>query len=248
MRSTVKPLKVLLEETQWVQGLPTAARERIFQDAYETYFSAGDVVAQRGEPADSWIGVAEGLLKISAVHRSGKVVMFTGIPEGSWVGEGTVIKRELRRYDIVAMRAGRALHIPASTFRWVLDTSIEFSHIMIARLNERLAQYIGMVEIDRLNDPVARVARAIATLYNPVLYPHMGAVLAMSQTELSELIGMSRQSIGAALKVLEADGLVSTEYGGVMVRKLPALASYQERDRQSTLHVSLPARATGRPR
>ncbi|MDR6860388.1 CRP-like cAMP-binding protein [Variovorax guangxiensis] len=140
------------------------------------------------------MGVAEGLLKISAVYRTGKVVMFTAIPAGSWVGEGSVIKRELRRYDVIVMRPRRAIFLPGSTFRWLMDTSPEFNHILIEHLNERLAQCIAMVEIDRLTDPVARVARAIGTLYNPVLYPELSPLLTMSHTELGELIGMSRQS------------------------------------------------------
>ena len=228
--SPAKSVRQLLEEAAWVQALPTNARERVLLDTHEQTFRAGDLVAHRGEPASSWIGVADGLLKISAVHRSGKVVMFTGVPEGSWIGEGSVLKREPRRYDILAVRPSRILHLPGSTMRWLLDTCIEFNHLIIARLNERLGQYIGMVEIDRLGDPVARVARAIGTLYNPLLYPHMNALLSLSQSELGELIGMSRHSIAAALKQLESEGLISTEYGGVLIRKLSALVAYQERD------------------
>jgi CRP-like cAMP-binding protein len=146
------------------------------------------------------------------------------------VGEGSVTKRELRRYDIVAMRRSRVIHVPASTFRWLLDTSFEFNHLIISRLNERLAQYIGMVEIDRITDPVARIARAIATLFNPVLYPRMGPLLELSQAELGELVGLSRTTINAALKQLEAEGYVSTEYGGLMVRDVAGLQNYQERN------------------
>jgi len=98
--------------------------------------------------------------------------MLSGIPEGSWVGEGSVIKRELRRYDVIAMRPSRVIHLPGSTVRWLLDTSIEFNQIIVSRLNERLATYIAMFDIDRLNDPVARVARALALMFNPVLHPH----------------------------------------------------------------------------
>jgi len=156
--------------------------------------------------------------------------MFTEVPEGSWIGEGSVIKREPRRYDVLAMRPSRILLLPGTTMRWLLDTCIEFNHLIIARLNERLAQYIGMVEIDRLSDPVARVARAIGTLYNPLLYPHMNALLSLSQSELGELISLSRHSVSSALKQLESEGLIATEYGGVLVRKLSALAAYQERD------------------
>lgn len=87
----------------WLRNLPESARARVAADAYEMAYPAGATVVRKGEPANSWIGVVEGLLKVSAVYRSGKVVMFTGIPDGGWIGEGAVIKRELRKYDIVAM-------------------------------------------------------------------------------------------------------------------------------------------------
>ncbi|WP_295857352.1 Crp/Fnr family transcriptional regulator [uncultured Xylophilus sp.] len=222
------PARKFLNESSWVAELSEDARERVFSDVREQIVEAGGIVASKGNSAASWIGVAEGLLKISSVYRTGKVVMFSGIPEGSWVGEGSVVKRELRRYDIVAMRLSRVLHLPASTFRFLLDTSIEFNHAIISRLNERLAQYIGMMEIDRLSDPIARVARTIATLYNPVLNPHMSPILPLSQTELGELIGMSRQSVSAALKQLEDKGLLKAGYGGLIVLKLQSLANYQE--------------------
>ena len=221
-------LKKLLGRVNWLCNLPEPARARVMADAYEMVYSAGATVVRKGERSNSWIGVAEGLLKVSAVYRSGKVVMFTGIPDGGWIGEGAVIKRELRKYDIVAVRESRVIHIPAPTFRWLLDTSIEFNHFIIAHLNERLGQYIGMVETDRLNDPVARLARAIASLFNPVLYPGTHALLTVSQSELGELAGLSRQTTNAAIKQLEAAGLLSAEYGGVLVKSVEALRSYVE--------------------
>jgi len=229
--TTTKTLRDVLGELHWLKELPSGPKERVYADAYEESFNAGEVVARRGDTASTWIGCAEGLLKISAVQRSGKVVMLSGIPEGSWVGEGSVIKRELRRCDVIAMRRSRVIHLPASTVRWLLDTSIEFNQIIVARLNERLATYIAMFDIDRLNDPVARVARALALMFNPVLHPHMGSFINLSQTELGELIGLSRQSIGAALKQLESEGLLSSAYGGVLVKRLSALREYEERER-----------------
>jgi CRP-like cAMP-binding protein len=230
MKGSTKPLREVLEETHWLRQLPASAKQRVYQDACEVCFSAGDAVVRKGDPARSWLGVAEGLLKVSTVHRSGKVVMFSPLLEGSWAGEGTVFKRERFHYDIVAMRPSRVIHLPSATFRWLLDTSIEFNHIIIARLNERLGTFMAMTEIDRLTDPVARVAQAIATMHNPVLHPSMGPLLTLSQTELGELIGMSRQSISSALKRLESEGLIAMEYGGVVVRSLTSLANYQEGD------------------
>ena len=234
MRTASKSLQALLEAADWLQMLPEGSRQRVISEAKEGRYAAGDFVARKGELAGTWIGVAEGLLKISAVYRTGKVVMFTGIPAGSWVGEGSVIKRELRRYDIIAMRPSRIIHVPGSTFRWLLDTSFEFNHHVISRLNERLAQYIGMMEIDRISDPVARIARAIATLFNPILYAGIGRVLEMSQGELGELVGLSRGTVNQALKRLEAEGYISTEYGGVFVKNLAGLRNYEEGDKPNS--------------
>lgn len=219
-----------LRGTPWVQAVPQSARQRVLEDVYEVRYAAGDVVARKSEPAQSWIGVMEGLLKLSDVHRSGKPIMFTGVPVGDWIGEGTILKRELRRYDIVAVSATRTANLPASTFRWLLDTCIEFNHIVMARLNERLAQFIGTMEIDRMDDPVARVARAIGTLYNPILSPQLDPLLMLSQTELGELIGVSRQTVSSALKRLQQEGLVSVRYGHTMVLKPHLLQHYEERD------------------
>jgi CRP/FNR family transcriptional regulator, cyclic AMP receptor protein len=226
-RRQSESLEQILLGVNWLQKLPQSARERVAADAYVMEYAAGATV-RKGEPASSWIGVAQGLLKVSAVYRSGKVVMFTGIPDGGWIGEGAVIKRELRKYDIVAVRHSRVIHIPSPTFRWLLDTSIEFNQFIIAHLNERLGQYIGMVETDRLTDSVARLARAIASLFNPVLYPGTQALLTVSQAELGELAGLSRQTTNAAIKKLEGDGFLNAEYGGILVKDVEALRSYVE--------------------
>jgi CRP-like cAMP-binding protein len=227
---TGKPLKDVVAEFDWMRELPASARDLVLSNAYETHYTHGDHVFRTGDPAHSWIGVAEGLLKVSLVHRTGKIVMFTAIPVGSWMGEGSVVRRGVFRFDVIAMRDSRVVYLPGATFRRLLDESIEFNHIIISHLNERLAQYIAMMEIDRMTDPVARCARAISTLYNPVLYPQMAALLELSQSELGEMIGMSRQSIAAACKTLQNEGLIAAEYGRLTIRNLSALASYQERD------------------
>lgn len=231
IKRSPKSLRSILEETTWFKALPGTLQEQVASNSYECHYCEGEVVARIGDVASAWIGVAEGLLKIITVHRTGRVVMLTGVPAGGWVGEGSVLKRVERQYDIVAMRNSRVIFLPGPIFRCLLDTSIEFNHIIIERLNERLAQFIKMVDIDRLNDPIARVARSIASLYNPVLYPDMSNFIQLSHSELGELIGMSRQSVGAALKTLEAEGLIAAVYGGVVVKELGLLSEYREREK-----------------
>ena len=91
------------------------------------------------------------------------------------------------------------------------------------QLNERLGQFIAALEIDRLNDPDARVARNLAALFNPVLFPSVGEVLRITQQELAYLVGLSRQRVNQALATLQAQGVIRIEYGGVRVLDLGRL-------------------------
>lgn len=222
-----------LLEVPWVADLPQAVRDWVTENSYHTYHSKGGYVVRVGDPSRSWIYVAEGLLKVSALDSGDRVIMFTGVSHGGWIGEGAVIKREPRRYDINAMRDTYLVHVPSATVRWLLDTSLKFNHSMMAQLNERLSQYISMVEIDRMQDPVAKVARSLALLFNPILYPKMGAAVSFTQQEIGELVGLSRQSVSAALKKIQAEGHITTEYNVVIVKDVQALRLYSDGYRKS---------------
>ena len=79
-----------------------------------------------------------------------------------------------------------------------MDTSIAFNRFLLTQLNERLGQFIGMVEYERLLEPDARVARCLAELFNPYLYPGNRAELEISQEEIGYLSGVSRQRVNQA--------------------------------------------------
>jgi DNA-binding FadR family transcriptional regulator len=68
-----------------------------------------------------------------------------------------------------------------------------------------------------------RVARNLAALFNPVLFPGVGELLRITQQELAYLIGLSRQRVNEALRTLQAQGAIRVEYGGLRVIDLAAL-------------------------
>ena len=88
-----------------------------------------------------------------------------------------------------------------------------------------MAQFIGKAEYDRLLDPDARVARCLAELFNPLLYPGMGMRLAITRKR-SAIWRASRQRANQALRKLEEAGLLSVEYGAVRVLDLDGLKQY----------------------
>jgi len=210
----------------WFRVLNDEQRSRVERDVAVQPVPAGTIIERKGELAQVWIGVLAGLVKVSVGNAEGKVASLTGVPAGGWIGEGSLLKREVRKYDVVALRDSVVARLPAATFDWLLDTSIPFNRYLLHQLNERVAQFIGKAEYDRLLDPDARVARCLAELFNPLLYPGMGMRLAITQEEVGYLARVSRQRANQALGKLEEAGLLKVEYGAVRVLDLEGLKGY----------------------
>ncbi len=211
----------------WLATLADEEREEAVDDLRVVSVEPGEYVCRIGRPVTFWFGVIEGLLKISNDSDLGIPITFTGMPPGGWFGEGTVLKRETYRYNTQALRRSLVAGISAETFHWLLGRSIGFNHFVMTQLNERLGQFIAAREIDRLNRPDERVARSLASLFHPLLYPGVGGVLRITQQELAYLIGLSRQRVNEALKVLTAGGLIAVEYGGLRVCDLDGLRRFR---------------------
>jgi CRP-like cAMP-binding protein len=184
---------------------------------------AGDFICRTGRPVTYWFGAIDGLLKMSSDNAEGQTMTFTGVPPGGWFGEGTALKREIYRYNIQALRKSLVAGLHVDTFHWLLDHSISFNRFVMNQLNERLGQFIAAREIDRMTNSNIRVARSLAALFNPVLYPGLGSVLRITQQELAYLVGLSRQRVNEALTTLTQQGAVKVEYGGLRVIDLHAL-------------------------
>lgn len=210
----------------WFRVLDGEQQARVERDLSVQQAAAGSIIERKGELAQAWIGVLAGLVKVSVGNAEGKVASLTGVPAGGWIGEGSLLKREVRKYDIVALRDSVVARLPAATFDWLLDTSIPFNRYLLHQLNERVAQFIGKAEYDRLLDPDARVARCLAELFNPLLYPGMGMRLTITQEEVGYLARVSRQRANQALRKLEEAGLLNVEYGAVRVLDLDGLKLY----------------------
>ncbi|OHC60691.1 MAG: Crp/Fnr family transcriptional regulator [Rhodocyclales bacterium RIFCSPLOWO2_02_FULL_63_24] len=216
----------MLRRTSWAQALSAEDFDRAREGTIERLVLAGGYICSKGEPVDHWHGVIDGLAKMSSDWVTGKTASFTGIAAGGWFGEGSMLKPEPRRYDVVALRDTRVACMRHETFHWLLDNSIAFNRFIITQINERLGLFIGLLESERLLDVDARVARTMAALFHPVLHPGMESRIAISQEEIGYLAGISRQRVNRALKALEDAGFLSTEYGGITVLDLEGLRRF----------------------
>ena len=219
-------LAALFERCVWFRALAPEHREWVLASSHAQGYAAGAIVAAREAPSDWWLGVSSGLVKLAIFNASGRGCTFSGVPHGGWFGEGSVIKREPRKYDVIALQPSLVMAVATDTFHRLMDCSLPFNRFVIHQLNNRMGEFIALIQNSRLLDVDARVAQSLAQMFNPDLYPETGRALDISQEEIGMLAGASRQRINQALQTLERQGLVALSYNRVDVLDLDGLRAF----------------------
>ena len=155
----MKNAEELLRTSVWGPSLTTEEMTKALAGTFERSFAPGAFICMKGEPVDYWMGIIDGLGKMASHWTTGKTTSLTGISTGGWFGEGSLLKEEPRRYDVLAIRETRVAFMSRSIFLWLLDHSIPFNRHMISQLDERLGLFVGMLEDGRMLDTGARIAR-----------------------------------------------------------------------------------------
>src|SRR5665647_3192818 len=103
----MRSLEDMLALSSWTRELPAEQLSRVRSAITVREFAAGACICRKGDPANAWLGVIDGLVKIHSLSPAGKSVTFAGIPAGGWFAEGSVLKGLPFKYDIVALRDSR---------------------------------------------------------------------------------------------------------------------------------------------
>lgn len=218
------PQHRFLRGQPWFAALSDDARANLLQRSLTQSGRKGDVMLAAGTPVQGWYAVLSGLVKLQSTSSEGRVSAFLGVPDGEWFGEGSVLKTEPRRYDVIALRDTVLLCLPRAEFDTLLAGCLPFNHFLVAHLNRRLGQAMTIIEAGRLRSPEQRVA-----LYLSRVFWQGRRRLVLSQEELGHLAGLSRQTVNRALKSMEQLGLVSLDFGRVAMLDEQALAAYATR-------------------
>ena len=217
-----------LLNARWVRNLSLAEQGVVVRCAQGHHFKAGDYICHAGEVVESWTGIVDGFAKMSVTSKQGKVSTLTGVCAGVWFGEGSLMKRERRRYDVVALRPLHLALVPRSVFEWLRETSIPFNHYLQDLLNARLSLFIGTLSDDRLLDTDARVAHGLASLFHADLYPQATLHICIGQSEVGLLANVSRQRANVALRRFQELGLIRLERSGLTIVDLNGLRRVAE--------------------
>jgi CRP/FNR family cyclic AMP-dependent transcriptional regulator len=209
----------------WFHELAPDLRSLVVRTSVERTVAPGEYVARAGESSTHWYGLMQGFLQMHVVGAGGGETTLYCLREGEWGGEGSLMKKELRRYDLRALTPARLCLVPADTFETLRGASIEFNRFLCDVMNTRMGVFVGMLEASRLLGPDMRVARALLVLADN--RDEDAPELSIPQYELALICGLSRQRVNLAISVFKRRGLVRSEpCKGSLLVHVPRLRAY----------------------
>jgi CRP/FNR family cyclic AMP-dependent transcriptional regulator len=215
----------------WFSKLSPALQQAILSRAVVRRVPDGTLLSTRGAPADEWIGVAKGAVRVSSVSLSGKQVTLTYVEPGVWFGDIALFDGLPRTHDAHAHGETTLLVVRKPDFKALLAEHVELYDALL-RLNcRRLRLMFNVVEDLNTLPLAARLAKQLLLLARSYGIPQGEEIrigLQLAQEDLAHLLGASRQRVNQELKSFEREGAVRIEPTRLVVLSKDKLIAISE--------------------
>lgn len=210
--------KLLLGSHYLFRNLETEQIERIAALSVTRPFDAGQAIFVKGEPGDALFGVLEGQVKISTSSVDGREMILNILEQGEIFGEIALLDGHDRTADATAVKKTRLLQIRRRDFLPMLERDPDFAIYFIQILCRRLRWTSELIEDSAFLPLPSRLAKRLLTfsyLQNPETKSGETGSLKLSQTELGQMMSVSREAINRHLQGWAQAGLIKLGRGRI---------------------------------
>jgi CRP/FNR family cyclic AMP-dependent transcriptional regulator len=231
MTGAAKDYRHILESNGLFGGLSAAELDRVLGFARIESHRARETIFLKGSPGRGLLAVLEGRVQIRAPGADGREVTLNIIEPGEVFGEIALLDGRDRSADAVAMTACKLLVIDRREFVPFLKHNAEIALRLMAVLCDRLRRTTEQVEDLLFLNLSSRLAKKLLSLAAGGERQSQGIRLKhkLSQRELANLVGFSRESVNKQLAAWQKDRLIQVDDGAITLLDEPQLQEIAER-------------------
>lgn len=202
-----------------LNGMSQPALDRFNAVVRVTRRRRGEWIFVPGDSADYMYLVQQGRMKITALTEEGQEVLHEIVGPGEVFGDTSTILRIPRTTSAQALESCVLCEIHRKDFETLLcaypELSIQLLKSIGLRLKKAEAQLVNVI----CNDVSHRVREALIDLINKesATWPDRPIKISITQQDLANLIGASRQKTWQALKELEDSSVLRLMYRSILV-------------------------------
>jgi CRP/FNR family cyclic AMP-dependent transcriptional regulator len=188
-------------------------------------------IFQKGDPGGSMMAVVRGRVKICTYSADGKELVLNIIDRGGLFGEIALLDGQPRSADAVAIDDTELLVLDRNRLLPFLTAHPEIATRLIEVLCQRLRSTSEALEDALLRDAPSRVARGLlrlAATFGKQQATGLRLDIKLSQQQIGNLIGISRESINKYIVEWTRAGYVAVNDGFITILDREALESLSE--------------------
>ena len=210
------------------QGLGEQQRAQLFDRIHLRDYDAGDTIFSMGDSGASLLAVVEGSVQITVSSPEGKEIILAIMHAGDVFGEISLLDGQERSADARAMTSCTLAILERRdvlrVFEGYPQAYFDVVQLLCQRLRRTTTQMAEVTLLDlppRLARALLRVARA-QVADSEVTTPD---VVTLSQRELGNIVGATRESVNKCLRVWQLNKIVEVQTAGIRILDQTALES-----------------------
>jgi CRP/FNR family cyclic AMP-dependent transcriptional regulator len=202
--------------------------ERIASVAVPRSFPKGVRVFHEGDASDACYIVRNGDLRVTREHSDGRAIALATLGPGDLFGELAMLDGGARSASVETLTDSELLALPAGDVRRMLTADPEIAVKLVIALTRRLRETNERVSRQSFQTVPSRVAGVLLQLIadDAVAEGREGITVRMTQADLAQLAGTSRESVSRFLATLERAAVVRVGRGRVTVLEPERLRAY----------------------
>ena len=227
-RPSVSSKLSVLRKHPFFCDLEPEALDQLCRYAKHTTLKRGAAIYAKGDPGNSLVAVISGTVKISVSSADGRSAILNLIGPGEIVGEVAVLDGQARTADCTANTNCEIFIIDRREFLPFVRSQPALAMKFIELLCTRLRWTSEQVEQIILQNLPGRLASALIGLTEKRKLEPASRTIAITQQEISEMVGMTRESINKQLRAWAARNWVRLEHGAIVVLDIGSLRELVE--------------------
>jgi CRP/FNR family transcriptional regulator, cyclic AMP receptor protein len=218
----------VLRQHPMFRDLGTEALDQLCRYAKHTSLRRGATICSKGDPGNFLFIVISGTVKISVSSPDGRSAILNLIGPGETFGEVAVLDGLARTADATANTNCEIYVIDRRDFLPFVRSQPALAMKFIELLCTRLRWTSDQVEEVILQNLPGRLASALLRLTEKHKLAQGGRTIAITQQEISEMVGMTRESINKQLRAWATRDWVRLEHGAIVVLNAEMLRELTE--------------------
>ena len=206
----------ILSDIQLFEGLTPAQLDWVSHRAHRRVFPTGKNVMLVEQPGEAVYVILHGTVKVYT-EQGGRDAILSILGSGDLIGEMSLIDSVGHSASVVTLEDSLMLWMDKVTFNYMLDNFPPIARNLVkilsarVRLSDQMIQSLATLDV---NGRVARQLLAFAERYGRDADGMVKIRIALTQSDIADLVGASRKRVNQTMVYFKEEGLVSMDADG----------------------------------